>query len=108
MKAFNYDRIYGCPLIAKQKSKFSGMVKSLFEAYLPDLDNTDEENSIFKDFISHFPDSCMKENRDERIVADFIAGMTDQYFLKQYNIRFLPISFDYDGANMIQRFGHWF
>lgn len=108
MKAFNYDRIYGCPLIAKPKSKFADMVKSLFEAYLSDLDNTDEESSIFKDFISHFPDSYMKENQDERIVADFIAGMTDQYFLKQYNIRFLPISFDYDGANMIQRFGHWF
>lgn len=107
MKALNYERIYGCDLIKEQRAKFAGMVRNLFEAYLTDLDNTDEKSSIFKDFISHFPDSYLIDNSPYRIVADFIAGMTDQYFLKQYNIRFLPISFDYDGTKLIENFNRW-
>lgn len=107
MKAFNYEKIYGCDLIAEQREKFSGMVENLFEAYLADLDSTDVKSSIFKDFISHFPDSYLVENSQYRVVADFIAGMTDQYFLKQYNIRFLPISFDYDGSKLIENFNRW-
>lgn len=105
MKDFNYKRIYESDLIKRQIEKFTGMVRNLFEAYLSDLDQTDENSSIFRDFIAHFPDTYINDNSDERIVADFIAGMTDQYFLKQHSIRFMPISFDYDGRDMIQKFG---
>ena len=105
MKKFNYEKIYGSDLIKRQIEKFTGMLRNLFEAYLSDLDATDANSSIFKDFIAHFPDKYINDNSDERIVADFIAGMTDQYFLKQYNIRFMPVAFDYDGKDMIQKFG---
>ena len=105
LKKFNYENIYESDLIKCQIEKFTGMVRNLFEAYLSDLDATEANSSIFKDFIAHFPDKYINDNADERIVADFIAGMTDQYFLKQYNIRFMPVAFDYDGKDMIQKFG---
>jgi len=102
MKDFNYDFIYGCDLIKRQREKFSDMVKGLFDAYLVDLDESDAHSSIFSDFISHFPDSYLQETPDERIVADFIAGMTDQYFMKQYNLHFLPIRIDYNEVDDIR------
>ncbi len=107
LKKFNYKKIYNCALINEQREKFKGMVRNLFDAYLEDLNKSDAKSSIFKDFIVHFPDSYIAENSLCRIVTDFIAGMTDQYFLKQYNIRFLPISFDYDGTKLIENFGRW-
>ena len=96
MKRFNYERIYGCKLINEQRKRFNAMVEALFGCYLDDLSRSDASQSIFTDYISRFPDSYLSTTGDEQIVADFIAGMTDQYFLKQHALRFLPRSIDYD------------
>jgi dGTPase len=34
-----------------------------------------------------------KENRNERIVIDFIAGMTDDFFNNEFRKRMLPSKF---------------
>lgn len=96
MKQFNYDYIYGCELIAEQRRRFNEMVEKLFDIYLEDLHKADSKQTIFTEFIERFPDSYLRENADTRIVADYIAGMTDQYFLKQYDSRVLPRKIDYD------------
>jgi dGTPase len=96
MKKFNYKEIYGCNLIKEQINRFTLMVGSLFEKYLNDLKDGDYKQSIFTDFVNRFPDSYLKNNSNARIVADFIAGMTDQYFLKQYELCFMPRRIDYD------------
>ena len=72
------------------------MVEKLFDIYLEDLNKADSKQTIFTEFIERFPDSYLRENADTRIVADYIAGMTDQYFLKQYDSRVLPRKIDYD------------
>jgi dGTPase len=96
MKEFNYDKIYGCSLIKEQRVRFTQMLRGLFEKYLNDLEAADYKQSIFTDFINRFPDWYLKNNSNARIVADYIAGMTDQYFLKQYELRFMPRRIDYD------------
>ena len=95
MKKFNSDHIYGCPLIVEQRRRFAKMVKDLFNVYMEDIKRADANQSIFKDYINRFPDSYLCEPY-ERIVVDYMAGMTDQYFLKQYQMRFMPQRIDYD------------
>ena len=102
MKKFNYKHIYGCPLITEQKRRFSKMVRDLFNVYMEDIVKADAKQSIFKDFINCFPDSYLCEPY-ERIVVDFIAGMTDQYFLKQYQLRFMPQRIDYDELGLLAK-----
>ncbi len=102
LKDFNYKYIYGCTLIDEQKKRFEKMVRELFDLYLGDLQKGDSEASIFHDYVSRFPDTYLSNTRNERIVADFIAGMTDQYFLKQYQLRCLPRKIDYDEVALIK------
>lgn len=78
------------------------MVEKLFEIYLDDLAKADSRQTIFTEFIERFPDSYLRENADTRIVADYIAGMTDQYFLKQYDSRVLPRKIDYDQLGAVR------
>lgn len=95
MKKFNYEYIYGCKLIKEQKNKFENMLRALFEVYQKDLRDTDSNQSIFTNFINRFQDDYLRDNDEDRIIADFIAGMTDQYFIKQYEMRFMPQHIDY-------------
>lgn len=101
MKNFNYSRIYGCSLIAEQRKRFEKMVKDLFCAYLRDLRRADTRCSIYEDYLKFLPDPYLKNTRNERIVADYMSGMTDQYFLKQYELRFMPQKIDYDEVKNI-------
>ena len=96
MQEYNYANIYGCKFISEQRRRFDMMVEALFDCYLEDLSRSDDNQSIFTDYISRFPDDYLSSTADERIVADYIAGMTDQYFLNQYATRFLPRRIDYD------------
>ena len=102
MKGFNYSEIYGCKLIAEQRKRFEKMVRELFDVYLKDLKSADSKQSIFKDYIERFPDRYFRDTANERIVADYMAGMTDQYFLKQHELRFMPRKIDYDETRFIE------
>ncbi len=106
MKAFNYERIYHCSFILAQRKKFDAMVRQLFAAYLDDLETGRDSSPVFDDFVARLPESYIKTTSNERIVADFIAGMTDQYFLKQYTQRFIPLSVDYDQTPGLCRLPH--
>ena len=103
MKQFNENRIYKCDLIADQRRRFEKMLRELFNLYLQDLKDADARQSIFTDYIERFPDSYLRDTSNERIVADFIAGMTDQYFLKQHEMRFMPQKIDYDERDDLRR-----
>ena len=78
------------------------MVRELFDVYLKDLKSADSKQSIFKDYIERFPDRYFRDTANERIVADYMAGMTDQYFLKQHELRFMPRKIDYDETRFIE------
>ena len=103
LKKYNYANIYGCEFISEQRRRFEMMVEMLFECYLEDLSKADASRSIFTDYLSRFPDSYLSSTPNERIVADFIAGMTDQYFLNQYAARFLPGKIDYDQIALLNK-----
>lgn len=104
MKTFNYDRIYGCDLLKIQKEKFTKMVDDLFNIYLDDIYKNRTEMDIFKHFIVHHRGEYWHNESPERMVADYIAGMTDQYFLKQYELRFIPQIIDYNTIEVISNF----
>lgn len=104
LKEFNYKDIYGCDLISEQRLRFGKMVRDLFGVYMEDLEKVRAEHSIFTDYIERFPDAYLREPK-ERIVADFIASMTDHYFLKQHELRFMPRRVDYDEVEAMRLSG---
>lgn len=87
---FNYEKIYEAPMIQEQKRKFARIVRELFELYLSDIKKGNEKSVIFADHLSLMDSTYHEENSVFRIVADFIAGMTDRYLLSQYIECFMP------------------
>ena len=96
MKQFNAERIYGCKLLTEQRAKFTKMTSALFEVYLEAVKSGDETSAICRDFMKGLPESYRKETHPARIVADYISLMTDQYFLKQFALEFIPQQIDYE------------
>ena len=82
LKAFNYEAIYMAP----DTQKFMPLVKecyqSLFSHYLDHLvRGTTDKLSV--DLMSDMGEAYTKKQTPQKRVRDFIAGMTDDYFLKQ-------------------------
>jgi len=83
LKAFNLERIYMNEKIKKHTSRIKELFNLLFERYLDELEKENTESDIFKNFLKDISEEYMMNHRKEEIVRDFIAGMTDQYFLRQ-------------------------
>lgn len=84
LKKFNYKNIYALAYTKEELIKFEHMFNKLYDYYLAALKKKDFTNSIYKVFLNN---QC-KEYRNEnlkRIVIDFIAGMTDDYFMIEYS-----------------------
>ncbi len=90
LKAFNQEAIYENPRIKTQEHKIELMFILLFEKYLKDLENGDEESEIFTSFLDGMDPSYIKETPIPAVVRDFIAGMTDEYFLSRCHKHFVP------------------
>ena len=53
----------------------------LFDSYLDDVINN-RKSRIFDEFLNYKDDNYQNSTTNERKVIDFIAGMTDDYFMK--------------------------
>ena len=60
------------------------MFETLFNSYLRDLQKENIKSPIYKVFLFFKDKKYIKDNPKERIVIDFIAGMTDDYFNREY------------------------
>jgi dGTPase len=83
LKDFNLERIYMNPKIKKDTDTIKTLFGILFEKYLDDIENKNRSSVIFKGFLEDMSEDYIQNHRKEEIVRDFIAGMTDQYFLRQ-------------------------
>ncbi len=83
LKDFNYNSIY---LNIKIK-KNAGIIKKLFEylfaTFLDDLSKERHASVIYTHFLEDISERYLQTYSKEEIVRDFIAGMTNRYFLEQ-------------------------
>ncbi|MBR1883952.1 MAG: HD domain-containing protein [Clostridia bacterium] len=84
MLKFNYENIYSTAYTEEEKEKCKDMFYSLFDTYLKALNEKDETSDIYNVFVKLMSDEYLKNTSNERIVIDFIAGMTDRYMFAQY------------------------
>lgn len=86
LKNFNYKHIYDKANTKEQIKKYEEMFNFLFQFFLNDLENKDKESIIYQDFLNNMNEEYKRKTKNPRIVIDYIAGMTDDYFIKQYNV----------------------
>lgn len=92
--AFNYERIYRADVIQEEKRRLRNVFAELFDAYLDDL-VAGRENCPIAAHIRNYGETYAQQHCNTRLVADFIAGMTDDYLIDQYRERFVPQSLGY-------------
>jgi len=90
LKSFNYERIYQNPKIKSQVEKIGRMFETLFELYLEDFTKENRESDLFKGFLDGMSQEYIDTHSPAEVVRDFIAGMTDDFFMRQCQLRFLP------------------
>lgn len=84
LKDFNYKNIYAKAYTVEEKSMLKTMLNTLYETYMSDLENNNQDSNIIKSYLNNMSLEY-KKNSNGRIVIDYIAGMTDDYTLKEYN-----------------------
>jgi len=90
LKAFNQENIYRNPKVKDQTEKVRLMFELLFERYLSDLEKENESSDIYHEFLAGMSPNYKAKTPPAGIVRDFIAGMTDEYFLEQCRKNLIP------------------
>jgi len=83
LKRFNLERIYLNPVIKTHSANLNKLFEFLFEKYVGDIRKKDTSSVIFSRFLNGMSPAYTASHSSAEIVRDFIAGMTDEYFLSQ-------------------------
>jgi dGTPase len=90
LKSFNHERIYMNERVKKQTPKIKIMLQLLFEKYLNDLETGNHDSDIDKEYLAGMSPDYRNQTSRAAVVRDFIAGMTDEYFLSQCRKHLIP------------------
>jgi len=86
LKQFNYKNIYDRAISDEVRTYYEIMFRTVFDKSLEALKNNDYNNPIYKIYLNNMCPEYLDGTTNERKVIDYIAGMTDDFFVKQYNI----------------------
>ena len=84
LKKFNLERIYMNPKSKVHSAAIHKLFSMLFDMRLEDLTTDDRTSDIFSGFLADMSESYIAGHSHPEIVRDYIAGMTDRYFLHQF------------------------
>ena len=83
LKDFNLEKIYMNPMFKNNLGDIEKLFEKLFKTYIKDIENENRSSQIFAGFLEDMSEGYIENHSNGEIVRDFIAGMTDQYFLRQ-------------------------
>ena len=79
LREFMFERVYRNPIAKSEEEKAKRMIRELFSYYLEHIELLTGEYAKY-----------LEEDGKERAVADYIAGMTDNYAVSEYIRIFVP------------------
>ena len=84
LKAFNYKHIYKKAHTNEELESYKKMYYDLFEKLLIILEKEDKNHNIYKLYLNYMNKEYLNNTSNARKVIDYIAGMTDDFFIKEY------------------------
>ena len=88
LRTFMYQQVYTNPVAKGEEVKARRMLKMLYEYYQEHPEDMPEK---------YFRALADGEESKDRVIADYISGMTDQYASTKFSEYFMPKSWDVDG-----------
>lgn len=83
LKDFNYEYIYNKATSNEDYEYYKRGMYTIYQAYLKAILDNDKSNIIYTIFLDFQDDVYLKNTDPKRMVIDFIAGMTDLFFINQ-------------------------
>lgn len=83
LKKFNNDNIYSKSMTKEELDYYETGINKLYNIYLDDIKSNNKESIIYKIFLNHQDKSYIESTNIKRQVIDFIAGMTDDFLLRE-------------------------
>ena len=83
LKKFNNDNIYSKSMTKEELDYYEKGINKLYNIYLEDIKSNNKESIIYKIFLNHQDKSYIESTNIKRQVIDFIAGMTDDFLVRE-------------------------
>ena len=83
LKKFNYKHIYSKSMSANEIEYYRKGMNKIYSKYLSDIENNNTHSIIYRIFLNDMSKSYIENTSNKRKVIDFIAGMTDDLFIKE-------------------------
>ena len=84
LKKFNYENIYNKAYTDDERKEIKDAFNTLFDETYQDIVNNNYNSEIYKIFLNDMTEEYLKSSSNARKVIDYIAGMTDDFFMDQY------------------------
>lgn len=90
LREFNFNYIYMDPRLKTQSKKIKQGYRILFDLLYKDLIKNRDTSHIFREFCHNKPKKYLESTTDVQMVVDFVAGMTDTYFINTLDTLIVP------------------
>lgn len=80
---FNYEFVYAAANTESSIEYYEEGMNKIYDKYLKDLEDNNTDSKIFTIFLNNESKEYREHTDNKRIVIDFIAGMTDDFFLEE-------------------------
>lgn len=87
LRKFMFENVYKNPIAKGEEVKAKAMLEQLFHYYMEHIELLPEKYLRMRN----------EGEKNERVVSDYIAGMTDQYAIAKFSEYFLPQAWQVDG-----------
>lgn len=90
LRNFNFQNIYTHPRLKVESSRIKQSYRILFEWLLNNLDEAQESSYLWKYYLNKRSEKYLSQTSSVQMVIDYIAGMTDSFFIKTLERVIIP------------------
>ena len=83
LKKFNNLNIYKYSMTKNELDYYEKGINRLYNIYLDDIKSNNRKSDIYKIFLNHQDNSYLESTNIKRWVIDYIAGMTDDFLIRE-------------------------
>lgn len=90
LRTFNFRNIYTHPKLKVESEKIKNSYRILFEILLEDYEKKEQNSYLWNNYLFNKNLDYVHKTVPVQLVVDFIAGMTDKYFVKTLENLIIP------------------
>lgn len=98
VRDFNFDRIYFHDSLKTESKKIERAYRLLFDYFVRDWKEKGTQGLLWNHFLHNKGSSYVEKYPPQQYVVDYIAGMTDGYFLRLFQALFMPRTIEVPNA----------